>query len=52
MPRLNKDRIRISFHLSRRELEAVDERAHAVRWTRAEMLRHMLDYAHLHMPKH
>lgn len=52
MPRLDRDRKRISFHISRTGLAAVDERAKAVHWTRAEMLRHMLSYAHTHMPKH
>lgn len=51
MPRLNRDRIRVSFHLSRAGLAAVDERASAVHQSRAEMLRDMLAYAHAHMPR-
>jgi hypothetical protein len=52
MPPPNRDRVKVTFYLSRTGLVAVDERAAAVNWTRSDMLRHMLTYAHQHMPTH
>lgn len=51
MPRTDHDRVRISFHIAKAGLAAVDERATALGWTRAEMLRYMLAYAHEQLPR-